>query len=275
MSPLYIVGTPLGNLSDISQRAIETLKKSNLVLCESGERASILLNRFGISGIKIRTFREENKRTITPEIIRLLKEGTTISLISDAGMPSISDPGSYLIDEVFRNSINIYCVPGPTAFASSLAISGFSANESVFLGFLPRTKSEIIEKINFFRQRDIIIVFYESPKRIINTLKILMEIDHDSQILIAREMTKQYEEYLRGRPETLINLLISRQIKGEITVVCKPSVIINDIKKYDKRLLNILKEEGIGTKNIANIISRYYNVSARSVYNEILALKKD
>lgn len=273
MPPLFIVGTPLGNLDDISPRAIDTLARSDLILCESVNHTAILLNRFAIKGIKIVHFREENKKGITPHVIRLLKSGKNISLISDAGMPSISDPGSYLIDEAFKNSISLFCVPGPTAFASSLAICGFSADESVFLGFLPRRKSEIIKKFNFYRQRDIIIVFYESPNRIVSTIEIINEIDPTARILIAREMTKQYEEYIRGEPETIIKSLVLRKIKGEITVVYRPTILERNLE-FDSRLLKILIEENIGTKSAAKIISRYYNTSSRRIYNEILPHKR-
>lgn len=269
MPPLYIVGSPIGNLNDISQRAIDTLSQSDIILCESKSRANLLLDRYNIGGKTLITFREENKKRITPHIIDELMQYKKVSLISDAGMPSISDPGMYLINEVFRHSLEIRCIPGPTAFASAISMSGFDCRESVFIGFMPRNSSEIREMIDFYRARETIIVFYESPNRIIETLKVISEEDPASQILIAREITKIYEEYIRGSPEGLIQQLSNRDIKGEITVVMKPTKL-EESQNYDTRLVQILREEGLGTKDIASIISKYYGIPSRSIYNEII-----
>lgn len=267
--PLFIVGTPIGNLSDMTNRAIETLRTSDLILCESIERVRKILEKFEIKWKRMITFREENKKRITPEIIQYLKDKKNISLLSDAGMPSISDPGAYLIDEALESGIELHCVPGPTAFASALSISGLTAKEAIFLGFLPRHKSEITEIIDFYSTRDVVLIFYESPQRILETLKVINEIDESSTIFIARELTKQYEELIRGTPEKIINILSGREIRGEITVVMKPS-LKEKKTAYDDRLIEILKMEGIKTKTISKVISKYYNIPARSIYNEII-----
>ena len=270
--PLYIIGTPIGNLSDFSIRAIDIIKASDVILCESIERIRVILEHFKIRDKKIITYREENRKRINEEVLQYLKEGKVISLLSDAGMPSISDPGGYLINAALENKIELHPVPGPTAFATALSLSGFDTREAVFLRFLPRRRVEIEEIIEFYRTRDTVLIFYESPYRILHTLKIISEIDPSSTLFIAREMTKQFEELIRDTPENLIKAFSNREIKGEITVVMKPSP--KGLKaQYDSRLVEIMREEGIKTKSIAKIISEYYNIPARSIYNEIIKEK--
>ncbi|MCX7944966.1 MAG: 16S rRNA (cytidine(1402)-2'-O)-methyltransferase [Deltaproteobacteria bacterium] len=267
--PLFIVGTPIGNLKDISQRAIETLTTSEIILCESKERAKIIFESLGIKNKKVITFREDNKIRLTPEIIDYLNSNYHISLISDAGMPSISDPGSYLINEVISKNLPITVIPGPTAFSAALSLCGFNAKEYVFIGFLPRNKKEVENIINFYRTREVLLIFYESPYRILNSLKIIDEMDPSSSIFIAREMTKKHEEFIRGSPSLLIEILNKKEIKGEITVVVKFSP--KTIKTlYDYELLKILKREKLKTKTIAKILASYYKVPIRSIYNEII-----
>ncbi len=270
--PLYIVGTPIGNLKDITQRAVDTLKCSDIILCESYERASILTGHLDISGKRIITFREDNHKRLTPEIISFLKNNLKVAMISDAGMPSISDPGSYLINEAFENNLPIIPVPGPTAFATALSICGFNNKEVVFIGFLPRKKNEIIEIIDFYRERNTLLIFYESPQRLIKTIRIFDEIDPFSSIFIVREMTKQYEEFLRGNPKSILSSLSGRILKGEITVVVRLSKRESQ-QPYDRRLLNTLKKENLGTKVIAKILADYHKLPVRSVYNEIIQNK--
>ncbi len=270
--PLFIVGTPIGNLKDISQRALETLRESDIVLCESEERLRRLTGNLAITIKRFMTFREENRKRVTPEIIRYLKENQSISLVSDAGMPSVSDPGSFLINEVFENNLPVFLVPGPTAFASALSACGFTAKESLFAGFLPRKRKEIDELFGFCRQRDTLLVFYESPERILNTLQILEQSDPLCTVFIAREMTKQHEELLRGSPQELTGHLSGRTIKGEITVVVRFSPKKNETG-YDPELLKILLEQRLGTKTIARILADYYQLSAGSIYNEIIRNK--
>ncbi|MCX7957793.1 MAG: 16S rRNA (cytidine(1402)-2'-O)-methyltransferase [Deltaproteobacteria bacterium] len=267
--PLFIVGTPIGNLRDISQRAAEILKSSDIILAESGERLKILFSHLNIEAKKFMTYREENKKRVTPVIIEYLKENLSVSLISDAGMPAISDPGSFLINEVFENNLSVCLIPGPTAFSSALSASGFSAKEAVFTGFLPRKKIEIEEIITYYRARDTLLVFYESPERILNTLELFDELDPLCKVFIAREMTKKYEEFIRGSPQRLISIMRERTIKGEITAVVKFSELKRKTS-YDPELLKILKKENLGTKNIARILADYYKISARSIYNELI-----
>lgn len=267
--PLFVVGTPIGNLQDLSKRAIDTLRSSDIILGESINRLMILLEYAGIKDKKLLLFREDNKRRMTPEIIQYIREGRSVALTSDAGMPSISDPGSYLINEVLLNRLPLIPVPGPTAFSSALSICGFSAREAVFIGFLPRRDSEIEEIFNFYRKRNALLIFYESPERIFNTLNIINRIDPSSSVFVAREMTKQYEEFIRGSPLYLLNLFAQGKKKGEFTVVIKFSETKEETD-IDPKLIEILKNEGIKTKTIAKILSKYYKIPSRSIYNELI-----
>lgn len=267
--PLFIVATPIGNLKDITIRAIEVLKKSDIILCESEERYKILSTSLKLGIKKHITYREENKKRVTPQILEFIKQGLSVSLISDAGMPSVSDPGAYLVDIVLKNNLPISSVPGPTALSTAIAMCGFDARDVVFLGFLPRNKGEIEEILEFYRERDSIIVFYESPERILNTLEIIARLDPMATVFIGREMTKKYEEFLRDNVKNLYDLLNRRPIKGEITVVLKLSEAKSK-NVYDPKLLKILLKENLGTKTIARILSDYYSLSCRSVYNELI-----
>lgn len=225
---LNIVSTPIGNLDDLSLRQAKTLATSDIILAEDTRSAQTLLD-----GIKKRfmlpvtcstvwSYYKEKEFEKLPEIIDLLKEGKNISLISKAGTPLVSDPGYLLVKSCIQRNIPITVIPGPSAVATALVYSGFNPQEHMFFGFFPKKESQILQLINRLKQiktifPDMVFVFYESPLRIKETLRCINTSGFDVEVVIAREMTKKFEEIIRGP----IDELIKREYKGEITVLIK------------------------------------------------------
>lgn len=211
---LKVVATPIGNLSDISQRAIETLKNADVILCEDTRRTLKLLSHLEISK-KLISFNDNNSNQKIPQIIEKMKDDVEYALVSDAGMPVISDPGMKLVDACYQNEIAVDVIPGPSAAVCAVAASGLNASHFVFLGFLPRG-SKLRKLLRQMMEFEITIVFFESPYRIKETLNEICAISSTSRIFVAREMTKINQTFYRGNPCEL-----SEKVNpiGEITVV--------------------------------------------------------
>ena len=219
--PLYIVSTPIGNLKDITLRALDVLKEVDLVLVEDTRRTSNLLNKYDIKGKKLVSFNDFNKEKKTPSVIKDLEEGKSVALVSDSGTPGISDPGFYLIRECVKNAVEVVVVPGATALISGLVGSGFATDSFVFYGFIPKKG-----KGDFFRKivRDKTVVLYESPHRLVKTLEVMNEVIPDREICIARELTKKFEEFIRGSVTEVYEKLKDKSVKGEITIVINKKI---------------------------------------------------
>jgi len=215
---LYIVPTPIGNLDDITLRAIETLKLSDIILAEDTRHANKLLSHYKIQ-TKVSSYHLKNEHKKVEEYVKMLANGSTVSLITDAGTPCISDPGFLLIREAIKNNILITCLPGPTAFIPALVMSGLPSDSFIFEGFLPRKKGRK-SKLYEISQNTKTTILYESPFRIIKTLSDMKEtIGSDRKIAIVREISKIYEEVFRGTIEEAILEYNERTIKGEF-VIC-------------------------------------------------------
>ncbi|MEA2037753.1 MAG: 16S rRNA (cytidine(1402)-2'-O)-methyltransferase [Nanoarchaeota archaeon] len=215
--PLYIISTPIGNLKDITLRALDALKDSELILAEDTRRTSILLNHYNIKN-KLISFNDYNKEKKTNSIISELKDNKKIGLVSDSGTPGISDPGFYLVRGAVKHGIEIIPIPGPTASIAALISSGFPTDSFIFYGFIPKKEKA---KIDFFKEienNNKTTIIYESPHRLLKTLKTMSEIMPDREICVAREITKKFEEFLRGTTKEIYNKLENRKIKGEITI---------------------------------------------------------
>ncbi len=217
---LYIVATPIGNLSDITLRALAVLKNCDLIVCEDTRRTSLLLQHYNIGYKKLLSYHDYNKSTRTPEIINLLKEGRSAALVSDSGTPGISDPGFYLIRECVREKINLIPIPGPSAIITALVVSGLPCDRFVYEGFLAhrsgRKKKKLLSLVNEERT----MVFYEAPTRVLATLKLILEIFGERECVVGRELTKKFEEVIRGKVSEVIKKLEERnRIKGEIVII--------------------------------------------------------
>ena len=228
---LYIVSTPIGNLNDISLRAIDTLKKSDYILCEDTRVSKNLLDKYKIKSKLISNHKFNEKKNLS-KIIALIKQGLFVSLISDAGTPSISDPGAILIRECLKNHIDIIPLPGPSAVISAVSISGFS-EKFFFYGFFPEKNKILLEDLGVLSKLNSSIVFFISPRKINKIIPFIKKNFKGRKILICREMTKFYEEFVRSEVEELE--LFKNNLKGELTIVISE-------KKNDKNTSHTLSE---------------------------------
>lgn len=211
---LYIVSTPIGNLDDITLRALDTLKKADMIACEDTRHTKILLNKHGIDK-KLISYHQHSGEAKISQIVSSLENGEDVALVTDAGTPGISDPGSKLIKRAIEANIDITSVPGSTAFVSALSISGFDTSEFVFIGFLPHKKGRQT-KLKEIAEEKRTVVLYESVHRIKKLLRELSEVIPDRQICVTRELTKKFEEIYRGKPADIIDKITE---KGEFVVV--------------------------------------------------------
>ncbi len=214
---LFIVSTPIGNLADITLRAIELLRNAHLIAAEDTRRTRILLNHYAIRS-KLASYNSHNQARKGPQLIRLLEEGNDIALVSDAGTPGISDPLYHLVQLALDADVGVIASPGPSAVLAALTVSGLPMDRFVFEGFLPRKKGRKthLEALALEKRT---LVLYESPQRILKTLKDLHTALGDRRAALARELTKKFEEVVRGRLSSLIELAETRTFKGEITLI--------------------------------------------------------
>ena len=271
---LYIVSTPIGNLLDISQRAIETLRKSDFILCEDTRVSKILLKKFDIKSNLI-SYHKFNEKKNLNKIIKLLKSGSLISLISDAGTPSISDPGCVLINECLKNDINVSPVPGPSAVSSAVSVSGFS-DKFYFYGFLPEKNKLLNSDLLTLSKLNCSIVFFISSKKFNKTIPILKKYFNGRKILICKEMTKFYEEFFREEIDNLKRF--ESGLKGELTIVISEMKILKNVSQKlsesDKDLIRKTINK-LSIKEIVNIVTKNNEISKKEIYNYCLELKNE
>lgn len=271
---LYLVSTPIGNLKDLTYRAVDILRKSDYILCEDTRISKILLKKYEIHS-KLISNHKFNENKNLPKIIELLKIGSIISLISDAGTPSISDPGSVLVKKCVENNIEIFPIPGASAVSSAVSISGFS-EKFYFYGFFPEKKGVLIKDLEILSKLDSSIVFFVSPKKINKIIPILKENFSGRKILICREMTKLYEEFIRSEIDELE--LFNKNPKGELTIVISEKK--NNIKsslelsESDKKNINKMINK-LSIKEIVSIIEKNNKISKKLIYNYCLKIKNE
>lgn len=273
MGKLYVVSTPIGNLEDITLRAIRILKEVDLIAAEDTRHTKKLLNHYNIS-TPLTSYFEHNELTKGRFIIAQIKEGKDAALVSDAGTPGISDPGYRLIKMAVENSIDIVPIPGVSAIIASLSVSGLPTDSFTFYGFLPKDKGGIEKLLLNVKTEKRTAVFYESPNRLLKTLELLLKICGDIDIVIARETTKVYEEFLRGRVSEALEGIKGRGIKGEVTIIIsnfleeKGSSVEGDIRHYHKEL-------GLPLKDVVNMIAKEKGIPKREVYKMGLKIKEE
>ena len=272
-SGLYIVSTPIGNLSDITLRALEVLKKSDYILCEDTRTSKNLLDRYEIKSRLISNHKFNEKKNLS-KIIEILKSDYIVSMICDAGTPSVSDPGAILINDCLINKIDIYPIPGASAVSSAVSISGF-AEKYYFYGFFPEKKNKLKEDFEKLRNLDSCIVFFISPRKFNRSVKDIKEYFIDRKILICREMTKFYEEFIRINIDKLEPF--KSDPKGELTIVISEKIKKNSsitLKESDKRNIQKMIKK-LSIKDITDLISQNTNVPKKQIYNYCLKLKNE
>jgi 16S rRNA (cytidine1402-2'-O)-methyltransferase len=273
-SGLYIVATPIGNLSDITLRALDILKKSDYILCEDTRTSKNLLDRYEIKSKLIANHKFNEKKNLS-KIINILKSDCVVSLISDAGTPSVSDPGAILVNECLINDIRIFPIPGASSVSTSVSISGFS-DKYFFYGFFPEKKKKLKEDFEKIANLDSCIIFFISPRKFNKSVKDIKYHFSGRKILICREMTKFFEEYIRTDIDSLEPF--KSDPKGELTLIIsekektKNSSIL--LKESDKKIIQKMIKK-LSIKDITDLISQNTNISKKEIYNYCLGLKNE
>ena len=267
---LYIVGTPIGNLNDLSNRAINILTNVSLIACEDTRQTKKILNKFNFKNNVI-SFNQHNSFQKIPKLINELKEGKSLALVSDAGMPSICDPGEDLIKEVRNNKLNIICIPGPCAAITALVSSGFPSSKFIFEGFLPKKKTEREKILLEISNNEKTTILFESPHRLKKLLNELKDICGDErEIQIFRELTKKFEEQIGNNIYEVLKIIDGKDILGEITVVIKGFSKNKDLefdKSYLKSELHDLIDAGLTLSAASKYLAKKNNLKKSTIYN--------
>ncbi len=276
-STLYIVGTPIGNLSDISFRALNIFKNVSLIACEDTRQTRKIMTKFEFKNYLI-SFNKHNSKVKIPKMIRDLNLGKSIALVSDAGMPSICDPGEDLIKEARLNGISVICIPGPCAAITALVSSGMPSSKFVFEGFLPKKKSEREKILLEIGANDKTTILFESPHRLKHLLIKLKEIcGKEREIIVARELTKKYEENIGNNIEEVINYFEKRDVMGEITIVIKGIKKNKEDDYYNnfelKKDLDELIKAGLNLSSASKYLAKKNNLKKSVIYD--IYKKKD
>ena len=270
---LYLVSTPIGNLKDITFRAVEILKISDYILCEDTRVSQNLMKKYEINAKLISNHKFNEKKNLS-KIIKLLNDGAIISLISDAGTPSISDPGSILIKECLKENINITPVPGPSAVSTAMSISGFS-EKFFFYGFFPEKKKEISDFFTKLSNLDSSIVFFISSKKFNKTIPIIKNYFHGRKLLICREMSKYYEEFIRLKIDEMKPF--DKDLRGELTIIISEKnekKTSQNLSESDKRAIKRMINK-FSTREIINFINQNNKISKKVIYDFCLKLKNE
>ncbi len=272
---LYAVATPIGNLEDMSYRAVRILKAVDLIAAEDTRNTGKLLRHYKIKNTLV-SCHEHNEAAKTPEFIKKLKKGLNIALVSDAGTPCISDPGYRLVKSAAEEGICIIPIPGPSAVIAGLSVSGLPTDSFLFSGFASRKKEKRAKELQKLKSRKSTLVFYESPKRITGFIGELLEIFGDRPAMLAREITKLHEEYLRGNLSKLLAELNSRDsVKGECSIFVagrhEINVTISD-KELDREILSAIEKYDQSTSDLAKYLSKKFNLPKNILYKKILKI---
>ena len=272
-SGLYLVSTPIGNMEDITFRALNVLKNSDIVLCEDTRRSGKLLSHFQIKS-KLLSYHKFNERKVSYKIIDSIKKNKVISLITDAGTPTISDPGMILVNKCVEENLSVYPIPGSSAATSAVSVSGFS-DQYLFYGFLTKKENELENTLKSLCNLDYSIVFFIPAPKINFYISQFKQYFFDRKIVIAREMTKIHEEFIRGKVESIKSL--SENLKGELTVVLSEKIKEKNIKKEINESVKIEIKKMLkkySHKDVVEFISKKEDLPKKIVYDFCLKLKK-
>src|SRR6266478_5998382 len=275
-SALYLVGTPIGNLEDITLRAVRVLKEVDVIACEDTRQTQKLLNHYGVTTRTI-SYHEHNEMTRSAELVKEMQEGGSLALVSDAGMPGISDPGFRLVSLAIRHRVPVVPIPGAAAFLAALVASGLPTDSFRFSGFLPAKRGERRAALEAIKTSPRTQVFYEAPHRIVEALSDVVEVlGKDRHVVIAREVTKLHEEFLRGRAGEVLETLKARDgVKGEITLLigkteeAESQGTTESRMSVRKRVEHIIAEENVDEKAALKKVAKERGVSKSEAYREL------
>lgn len=274
MKTLYIVATPIGNLEDITLRALRVLKEVDIIAAEDTRHTKKLLQRHGIT-TQLTSYFEHNELKKAGWLVSQLEQGKDVALVSDAGTPGISDPGYRLVKMAIEHAVPVVSIPGPSAIISALSMAGLPTDSFCFEGFIPSKPGERKKFLSGLKEVKKTIVFYESPKRLVAALEDINAILGDVDMVIAREMTKLHEEIIRGKADKILADLRGREIKGELTILLNPQSgeVKEEISLIDE-IKNLQRETDLPLKEIAKIIAEKRGIPKREVYKEALNIKE-
>jgi 16S rRNA (cytidine1402-2'-O)-methyltransferase len=271
---LYIVATPIGNLEDITLRALRVLKEVDLIAAEDTRHTKKLLAHYGIA-TRLTSYYDQIEGAKASLLVKQLSEGKSIALVSDAGTPTLSDPGFRLVREAVRAGVSVVPVPGPSALLAVLSASGLATDRFVFEGFLPGKARERRERLQRLREEERSLVFYEAPHRIRRTLGDMLELFGDREAVLAREVTKVYEEFVRGRLSEVIQAIDRKEPRGEITLVvggaAGEKIPLDDRIKAE---IEELLEKGLRVKEIAEVLGEKFSYPKKDIYKMVLEKEK-
>jgi len=272
---LTLISTPIGNLGDISERALKELKEADIILCEDTRVSKKLLSHFGIEEKHLISFHEHNEDFKQEKAIESLKNGQRVALISDAGTPLISDPGFKLVRACHENGIKVTAVPGASSPIVGLTLSGFPTDKFYFGGFLPVKSGGREKTFNGVKNLPATLIFFESPHRVLKTVDEMQKIFPNRKIALTRELTKKFEEVIIGTPSEVLETLKKKDtIKGEFVVLIEPGK--DEISTLED-IIDLIKEEiknGTSAKEIASNLSEAYKIPKKEIYNKVIEIKK-
>lgn len=267
---LYIVATPIGNLEDMTLRALRVLKEVDVIAAEDTRHTRLMLSHFQI-GTPLTSYHEHNERTKAQQLVARLDRGENIALVSDAGTPAISDPGYRLVRAAVNAGVSVVPVPGPSALAAAISAGGLPSDEFVFVGFLPAKKGQRRSKLQELRDQRRSIVAYEAPHRVREALADIYDVLGDRALVLARELTKIHEEFLRGRVSEVIGQIAGREMRGEITLIIEGAAA--EVRVPEEILgaeIEELQSAGMRVKEVAATLGEKYGHSKREIYRLIL-----
>ncbi|GBE14310.1 ribosomal RNA small subunit methyltransferase I [bacterium BMS3Abin14] len=270
---LYMVATPIGNLDDITRRAVLTLQSVAIVAAEDTRRTRKLLSHLDITK-RLVSYREENRETASIRILEALEKGRSVALVTDAGTPGLSDPGHHLVRAARDRGIQVVPVPGPNALGAALSVSGMSLERFIFEGFLPTRTAARKRRLRELAYAGYPLVIYESPHRIRDALTDILDVLGNREAMVAREITKIHEEFMRGSVKSILDMMEDRKIKGEITLLlaegetpCLPMDLDRAVKE--------MRQAGLSAKRTASILSGLTGENKREIYKKACEAKEE
>ncbi|MHB8125049.1 MAG: 16S rRNA (cytidine(1402)-2'-O)-methyltransferase [Desulfitobacteriaceae bacterium] len=268
---LYVCATPIGNMADITLRVLDTLRQVDIIAAEDTRHSRKLLQYHGIN-TPLTSYHQHNEKTKTPELIKKLKEGLTVALITDAGMPGISDPGNEIIRNCYSENVKVDVLPGPSAVLTALVLSGMSEGNFAFQGFLPANSKECHRKLQDYCELPMTQIFYEAPHRLLTTLKLMLEVFGDRAAVVVREITKLHQSVYRGLLSELVRQFEINSPRGECCIVTSPYLAViktGGPREWEREVSKAL-EHGLSRQDALKEVAKLNGVSKREVYSALL-----